>query len=728
MLRNKNELNAFGLLASALIIFSIVSLEFIEDGFSSWDFRTLDYFFRHSIKQGHGPPSSPKIFHLEITDNYYKSIGDNSLNRKFLSELNNALAKLGTDAVIYDIIFPWPNEPEADTEFTRSINLLGNVYLPIIFSTSSQKRKFLWEPTSAHERLKSIIKFKPRENGIAQPIHAIRTNLLQRDEFTRAAFNIGHINFSDDADGIFRHYPMLLKIDSGYIPSLPLAVFLDYVQVSLDQIEIHWGHEIKISASSYNFLDHDVIIPIDHRGFTYIPFVEKWGLDFKRRTAQNFLDLYNKVDQRGNLQSEVGGRFVFISDNSSVVSDFGRTPIDKIAPKVILHSSILNGLLTGNFYRQWPEFYTRGFLILGGLIGAFFLLIKRISVFYIAGFGIVISLPILTYYQFTNFTLLPITTMGIGILFIYSGLAIGAHIFTKKEQEFIQNAFSKYLPKEVVNQLQSHPEQLKLGGDESVATVLFSDIVEFTALSENLPPSDLVALLNNYLTEMTGIVADCGGIIDKFLGDAIMAEFGLPLPMENHAEKAVIAGLNMQKRLEVLRKGWAKKGLPQIRCRMGINTGPMLVGNMGSKQVFDYTVIGDSVNLASRLEGANKLYGTYLMISENTFQCLPSGKFRTRVLDIIIPKGKTKPVKVFEVYGEQSDYFSPEQLNYYQSYEEGFELYLTRKFHQSQKKFNVALSIRPNDLAAREMIDRVDKLKLARLPDNWDGSIFLNTK
>jgi adenylate cyclase len=168
-----------------------------------------------------------------------------------------------------------------------------------------------------------------------------------------------------------------------------------------------------------------------------------------------------------------------------------------------------------------------------------------------------------------------------------------------------------------------------------------------------MSPPELVSLLNEYLTEMTAIIQSAGGIIDKYEGDAIMAEFGAPLALSNHADLAVHAGLQMQRRMDELRQIWEKRGLPILRCRVGINSGSMIVGNMGSQQVCDYTVIGDAVNLASRLESANKFYRTHIMISEYTYTHLSSGMFRTRVLDVIKVQGKARAVKVLEVRGNR---------------------------------------------------------------------------
>jgi len=297
-----------------------------------------------------------------------------------------------------------------------------------------------------------------------------------------------------------------------------------------------------------------------------------------------------------------------------------------------------------------------------------------------------------------------------------------------RDRAFIKNAFSRYVPAKVVDELLINPELLQLGGEERVITVLFSDVANFTTISESMIPHDLVRLLNEYLTEMTDLVLAQGGIIDKYEGDAIMAEYGTPLPMPDHADMAVMTGLRMQQRLRKLRRIWSEKGLPEIRCRVGINTGTMIVGNIGSHQVFDYTVIGDAVNLASRLEGANKRYNTYLMISEFTCKYLSDGLFRMRALDVIKVKGKSKAVKVFEVYGETSGAIDSKDELYYKTYDDAFETYLSRDFISAMEKFKMALSLRPDDPASKDMIARLDGLNPDELPAGWDGSIALTAK
>jgi adenylate cyclase len=243
-----------------------------------------------------------------------------------------------------------------------------------------------------------------------------------------------------------------------------------------------------------------------------------------------------------------------------------------------------------------------------------------------------------------------------------------------------------------------------------------------------MSPVALVSWLNDYLTEMSGVIMAETGMIDKYIGDGIMAVFGAPLPSSDHADRAVRAGLRMQRRLLELNTKWQEQGLPQVRCRVGINTGPMLVGNLGSRQKFNYTVTGDAVNLAARLEGANKQYDTTLMISEGTYDRLTSGLFRTRLLDVVRVRGRAGSVKVFEVYGEIPESLAPDDLAYYQAYEAAFTAYLGRDFVTARRQFEVALTLRPHDVAATNMMLRLSALTRTDLPIEWDGAVAVEFK
>jgi adenylate cyclase len=422
------------------------------------------------------------------------------------------------------------------------------------------------------------------------------------------------------------------------------------------------------------------------------------------------------------------GRLVLIGDISTGVSDLGQTPLASHEPLILVHASLLNGMLTNSFYDQWTSNHVLALIWLAGTLLGLAACLRSSWALYGSGIAVSAAIAGLTWLEFIHFHLVPIATVAGSVLIFFFGLVAAVELAVGKERSFIRNAFSRYVPEMVVDALISNPQMLKLSGEERIITVLFCDLADFTTISENLPPARLVHLLNQYLTEMTAIILTHGGIIDKFEGDAIMAEFGAPLPMPDHAERAVRAGLEMQKRLQDLRPIWRNNDLPELQCRVGINTGQMIIGNMGSDQVFDYTVIGDAVNIASRLEGANKYYNTHLIISEYTRQALPPGGFRTRVLDLIKVKGKSKPVKVYEVYGEVCSPLTPEDERYYVTYQEAMELYFERHFDRAGEKFRAALNIRPDDPASNEMLNRIRNLQGQDLPPEWDGSISLASK
>ncbi|MBI4640511.1 MAG: adenylate/guanylate cyclase domain-containing protein, partial [Candidatus Tectomicrobia bacterium] len=666
MLKSKKLTKFIVILVVSLFLSVVTLLGTLGTVWTRWDFQVLDVFYRQVVKYGYGPKLSSQIVYVTITDGSYNYFGKNILDRADIANVNDALAILGPEAVAYDIIFARQSNPTSDQRFTESLKNLERVYLPIGFELSGQVHSFRWEEGIAYERFRSDYLKKPMEKGTSNPLHAIRA-LMQFDDFSEAAFNAGHISASSDPDGVYRHVAMLLKIDSLYFPTLALSMFLDYVKVSFEEIIVDWGHTITIPATTNSFLDRDAIIPIDDRGRAFIPYAQVWGQDFEKMEAHALLKHFEDEGLRGNLTRFFEGKFVFIGDISVGTSDLGQTPLETI-PLVVLHASMLNGLLTHTFYREWSFWQVIGFICLISLLLGFSALPRSSFVLYIVGGVVLVSIIGLTWLQFTHFSLFPIVTVGGSFLLIFSGIIIGLQLAISKDQAFIRNAFSKYVPEKVVNELLNHPELLQLGGEERVLSVLFSDLAGFTTISEKMAPPDLARLLNEYLTEMTDLVLEEGGIIDKYEGDAIMAEFGAPLPVPNHADIAVRTGLKMQRRLKELREIWRENGLPELQCRVGINTGSMVIGNMGSHRVFDYTVLGDAVNLASRLESANKQYQTFLMISEFTSKELSPDMFRARILDVIKVKGKSKAVKVYEVYGETSETIDRNDLLYYQTY------------------------------------------------------------
>ncbi|MCX6129035.1 MAG: adenylate/guanylate cyclase domain-containing protein, partial [Proteobacteria bacterium] len=291
----------------------------------------------------------------------------------------------------------------------------------------------------------------------------------------------------------------------------------------------------------------------------------------------------------------------------------------------------------------------------------------------------------------------------------------------EREKKMVKGAFQHYLSPEVIDQVLQNPDQLKLGGEKKELTVFFSDVRGFTTISETLTPEKLSELMNEYFTPMTSIVLRSKGVLDKYIGDAIMAFWGAPLQLENPAETACQAAIEMLYALDKLRMEFKAKGFPDIDIGIGLNTGPMSVGNMGSGERFTYTVMGDAVNLGSRLEGLTKEYGIKIMISEFTQAKLSKEKFFTRDLDDIRVKGKNEPVKVFHLI--RPDYLPDAQQlrQFVSSFEAGRRAYKLQEWDESRRHFVACLQMKPDDKASSLYCERIDHYKEEAPGSSWDG-------
>jgi adenylate cyclase len=270
-----------------------------------------------------------------------------------------------------------------------------------------------------------------------------------------------------------------------------------------------------------------------------------------------------------------------------------------------------------------------------------------------------------------------------------------------------------------------NPALLRLGGEKKELTVIFTDIRGFTSISEMLDPEALVEFLNEYLGAMTDIVFAHGGLLDKYIGDAIMALWGTPLPAPDHAASACRAALDMTARLQDLRQEWKTRGLPPLEIGVGINTGPMVVGNMGSSRRFNYTVMGDQVNLGSRLEGLNKFYGTRILLSESTRAQLGE-EFLMREVDAVRVKGKRQPVVVFELLARAGD--SAELRSFVAEFEEALRAYKERRWEEAYLLFLQFAHAHPDDQPTQIYLERCRQLMASPAPADWDGVFEMEHK
>ncbi|MCK6601416.1 MAG: CHASE2 domain-containing protein [Bacteroidetes bacterium] len=313
------------------------------------------------------------------------------------------------------------------------------------------------------------------------------------------------------------------------------------------------------------------------------------------------------------------------------------------------------------------------------------------------------------------------------ILGYFSSIAY-QYLTESKQKKVIKGIFSHYVNKEVVDKMLENPDSVRLGGEKVELTIMFSDLSGFTTISEMLTPEELVVLLNEYLGSMTDIIMQAGGTLDKYIGDAIMAFWGAPIPQEKHAILACRAVMKQQAKLKVLAQGWVDQGFPRLIARFGVNTGQVVAGNMGSSSRFNYTVMGDSVNLAARLEPANKEFDTLVMISEFTYEKVKD-EFLCRQLDLLQVKGKTKPVTVYELMADrlaEEDLTHMEKIAYI--YNEGLKLYYAQQFSEAIKVFEQVLTVEPNDGPSKTYIKRCHDFMENPPGADWTGVYVMKHK
>jgi adenylate cyclase len=390
-----------------------------------------------------------------------------------------------------------------------------------------------------------------------------------------------------------------------------------------------------------------------------------------------------------------------------------------------MHAAAIETILSEQFYRRlspWMDFFI--ILAAAGLISLLTLRSRPILGLLIA-MGIVIVYLILAYWLFIAHFLVLDTIAPAGAVFVcHAGNMLAFFMRERLERQRIRGMFAMYVPDKVIKVLTENPELMNLGGEERELSILFSDLAGFTPFAESLPPGELVEWLNEYLSEMTDIVLAHDGIIDKYEGDLIMAEFGAPLADPEHALKACRAALAMQKRLGELRERWRKEGRAALHARIGLCTGSVVLGNMGSRAVHDYTVIGDAVNLASRLEGANKVFGSEIMISETTYEQAREG-IVCRELDLLRVKGKRRAVTVYELVAMRDDPVDALRDRVFEAFDDGLEAYRSRRWREAGLRFAAALDIDPEDGPSRAYLDRARHFRDDPPDEDWDRSFTM---
>jgi len=419
----------------------------------------------------------------------------------------------------------------------------------------------------------------------------------------------------------------------------------------------------------------------------------------------------------------LAGKWIFVGLTAPGLLDLKASPVSAIYPGVEVHATLLDNLLQGDFLKTVPAWLWWTWTL--ALVGFMVLTVLFVSGY--SGFAANVGALILLTAMHGGLCVLAFTRSwyadpllpDLALNFSFALAAVYSYATEGLQKHAIRGMFAQYMSEVVINHLLEHPEKLKLGGERRQITIFFSDLAGFTTLSERLDPEAVVGLLNDYLSRMTDIILEEEGTVDKFEGDAIMAFWGAPLDQENQAVLSCRAALRQAAALQELIRHFAERGLPRLNLRMGIHTGDAIVGNLGSQKRFDYTAIGDSVNLASRLEGLNKFYGTPIMASEATVQAC-GDLLEFRELDWVAVKGRATPVTVYEVLALKGD-LTPEQAAARDKFAQALQLFREKAFSRADPAFAAVLEHLPADGPARMFQDLCRKFQESPPPSDWDG-------
>jgi adenylate cyclase len=628
-----------GIFLGFIITVLVTSLMFLKPSpLETLEAKLLDYRFR--IRGVIEPPDDIVI--AVIDDKSIERIGRWPWPRDRIVKLVESLANAGSAVIMFDVIFSDPEKN--DPELAEAISEAGNVILPITFDfekeTPVRDDEFLISSSFLSIVNQEMFrKYSPiSAKGVMLPVASL----------AEEAMGLGHINIIPDDDGPIRWELMAVEYNGYIYPSIDLQTAAFYMGVPPDRVILKATEGVQLGRKRF--------IPTDRWGRALIHY---YGpvYTFNQISISDILE--GKIDP-----GLIEGKIVLVGITALGLYDLRVSPFSPVSFGVEKHANLIASILDNRFLRAVPFTTNLYLLLISGMLFTFLVSrFKALGASVISGLfiGVLLSAGYLLFVH--KGVWVNITYPAMNVLLIFIGVTAYNYAVEERYARKIRSMFSSYVTERVVNELIKNPDMAKLGGEKRVVTVLFSDVMGFTTFSEQNTPEEVVSILNEYLGAMTEIIFEYEGTLDKFVGDEIMAFWGAPMRQENHAELAVMCALRMMERLQELRDKWQSEGKPLLDAGVGLNTGEVVVGNIGAEgKKMDYTIIGDTVNLGARVEALTRKYSTHILITEFTLDRLrekvASGEIRGisfRGLDRVIVKGKERPVGIYEVVQSGAD-------------------------------------------------------------------------
>ena len=738
------RINAFKL--GVLITLGVVCLYLLKIPFLEFiELKALDLQF---LARGTEKPGS-EIVLVTIDEKSLDELGRWPWSRRVIAQGLDLLSQYGVKVIGIDIVFSepeqesdsrtvqsfkekvrdlglkepsleqwlesWEKERSPDELLAQAIKKAGKIVLGYFFYTSPEEltgQKTVAQKDQDLPTGYSLTRFKSRR---AKDFPLVKAFAVESPlpSLAAAVSGSGFFNIFPDQDGSIRSIPLVVKYHDQLYSPFTVEIVKKYLEEETLSVQVaDFGVE-EIRLGQHRLLTNEQgRLLINYRG------------QAKTFPHYSFSDLL-----KGRLSPTLfKDKIALIGATAVGIYDLRVMPFSSVFPGLEIHANIIDNLLHQDYLTRpnWTAILNIIAIILTGLILS--LTLGRIRATW--GFLFVV-LVFLAYffidrYFFQRFNQwLGIVYPGLNIVLVYLGITAFNYMTEEREKRKIRGAFQYYVSPSVVSEMLKNPEQLRLGGEKKELTVLFSDIRGFTTISEQMEPEALVHFLNQYLTRMTNLVFRHEGLVDKYMGDAIMAIFGAPLPQQDHALRACLAALDMTQELYEMQKEEQTPGTPKLAAGIGINTGWMVVGNMGSESRFDYTVLGDNVNLGSRLEGLNKEYGTNIIISEFTYENIKD-QILCRELDLVRVKGKDKPVRIYEVLNRLDAPDKDQEL--VTLFHKALAYYRQKNWLEAIALFQKALQLNPQDHPSQLYLSRCDQLIQSPPPTDWDGIFTFKTK
>jgi adenylate cyclase len=609
--------------------------------------ETLFVDYRFKIRNILSPPSVPEnILIVAIDEKSLSEHGRWPWGRKLQAELIEKIFQGKPKVVAVDIFYPEAESPEADRALADVFEKYRDRLVVALGFEVEQDKEYegeiedvLYDHTILRlENLKYLEKKSTKAFRVLIP-----------DEPILGSATFGHAYYLPDKDGKLRWESLYIKYGDEYFPSLSIQAARIAKGIAPDGVSITGGIGVDLG---------ELFIPTDEFGRLHINYYGKEGTVLYKSAA----DVLS-----GRIPSEIfRDKIVFIGTSAIATYDTKITPFSANMPGVEKNATVVANIINEDFIKKSEIYFDLLAVLLVGVIALFISRKQGALYSLIVYLSLTVFLIISNQAMFTYFGILKPQYDGIRMNFVYplfTGLTVGTFLISyryfieEKSARNVKRIFSSYVTERVVNELIKNPGMAKLGGERREVTVLFTDIRGFTTFSEKHSPEEVVAMLNEYLGAMTEVIFRWEGTLDKFVGDEILAFWGAPMRQDNHAELALRCALHMRQRLEKLQEKWGKEGKPPLDAGIGINTGEVIVGNIGAEgKKMDYTVIGDHVNLGARVEGLTKKYGAHILITEFTLKRIQGlvetdniSHLSVKGLEKVTVKGKERPLNIYEV-------------------------------------------------------------------------------